>query len=645
MHYFTDMFRQPVFCAVLALAVATSALAISPARAVSYVVQDESADAQTGTEKTDDSNQDTSTDQTAAVPETKPGEQAEQKAAVPETKPGEQADKTVAVPEDAAPADAKKMPEWYTKTDQWFGDYLVTPISTVFFFDFFTGPKPDAAGHPMVEGLNGFRDSIGVHENGWLGVSLPFVVIWLLIGAIYLTLRMGFINVRAFWHAIRLTKGDYDDPEDEGEVTHFQALSSALSATVGLGNIAGVAIAIGTGGPGACLWMILIGLFGMTSKFTECTLGQMYRRIDPKSGKVSGGPMRYLKDGLADMGMKTFGSCLAVFFAVLCIGASLGGGNAFQVGQSLDAIRGEPAFSFLDGNPWIYGVVMAILVGFVIIGGIKSIGKVASRIVPFMCAAYVAMSLWIIFTNLSAVGPAFQSIFDNAFNFQAGFGAVLGVMVIGIQRAVFSNEAGVGSAAIAHSAAKTDEPVSEGIVALLEPFIDTVVICTMTAIVVIIAGGGWEANAGADDLVAGNYGAWNNTEYGEHVSGTNKSGAALTVAAVSGEKGVFWFKYILYAAVMLFAYSTLISWYYYGERCWTALFGEWSSIVFKILFLTFTVLGSIVTTGKILDFSDLLILSMALPNMLGLFILSGRVRKELDDYCDRKKSGEIAPKK
>ena len=509
--------------------------------------------------------------------------------------------------------------------DKWFGKYLVAPMASFFFFDFGTGPV--------------FNEDGTVKSEGWLGVSIPFVVAWLLLGATFLTVRMSLINIRGFFHAISLIRGVYDNPEDEGEVTHFQALSSALSATVGLGNIAGVAIAIGTGGPGATFWMIVIGLLGMSSKFTECTLGQMYRRVDPVTGRVSGGPMRYLKEGLTEMGLAPIGMLLAFVFSLLCIGAALGGGNAFQVGQSLDAIRGD--IPFIDQNPWIYGLVMSVAVGAVIIGGIKSIGKVASRIVPFMCFAYVLMAMYIIFTNLDLVGPAFSSIFENAFNLQAGIGAVLGVMVIGIQRAVFSNEAGVGSAAIAHSAAKTNEPVSEGIVALLEPFVDTVVICTMTAIVIIIAGGDWVPQTDPGNLLTQDYGAWSNPDYGLYVSGENKSGAALTRSAISGEFGIPWFKYVLYAAVIMFAYSSLISWYYYGERCWTSLFGEWSSFGFKAIFLVFTVLGSIVTTGNILDFSDLLILSMALPNILGLFILSGKVKERLDDYWDRKKAGQL----
>ena len=505
-----------------------------------------------------------------------------------------------AVLEIAAPILAQESASsavWMQQIDEFFESYLVVPMATVLFFDF--------------------------GSEKFLGVKIPFVVLWLMAGAIFFTLRMGFINLRGFWHAIRLTKGDYDDPNETGEVTHFQALASALSATVGLGNIAGVAIAIGTGGPGATFWMVLVGLLGMSSKFTECTLGQMYRKV-AADGTVSGGPMHYLRDGLADMGLKPLGTVLAFVFAILCVGASLGGGNAFQVGQSLDAIRQD--IPLIDQYPWIYGLVMAVLAGVVIIGGIKSIGAVASKIVPIMCVAYVLMCLYILGVNASEIPLAVRSIFDGAFNLQAGIGGAIGVMVIGIQRAVFSNEAGIGSAAIAHSAAKTDEPVSEGIVALLEPFIDTVVICTMTALVIIITGV---------------YDAELYPEYADLVSGENKSGAALTTAAVSGVHGIWWFKYILYLAVTLFAYSTLISWSYYGERSWTKLFGPKSSLAYKILFLVFTVIGSIVTTGNVLEFSDLLILGMALPNILGVALLSGRVKIALDEYWGKYQRGEL----
>ncbi len=513
-------------------------------------------------------------------------------------------------PDTAAAADATTPSEgeaegaaWMQQVDEWFGSYLVDPMESVLFYDFGTGDSVGDDGETI---------------EGWLGTSVPFVVIWLLAGSIFFTIRMGFINFRGFWHAIRLTKGDYDNPDETGEVTHFQALASALSATVGLGNIAGVAIAIGTGGPGACFWLIVLGLLGMSSKFTECTLGQMYRKVAP-DGTVSGGAMHYLRDGLSEMGLGPLGRVLAVLFAVICVGASFGGGNAFQVGQSLNAIRAD--VPFLDENPWVYGLIMSVMAGVVIIGGIRSIGAVASRIVPIMCAAYVLMSLYILGTHASEIGPAFVAIYDGAFNADAATGGFFGVMVIGIQRAVFSNEAGIGSAAIAHSAAKTEEPVSEGIVALLEPFIDTVVICTMTALVIIITG------------------VYNAPEHADLVSG--QSGAALTTVAVSGEYGLWWFKYVLYVAMALFAYSTLISWSYYGERCWTNLLGERSSMAYKILFLVFTMLGSIVTTGKILVFSDLLILGMAFPNILGLLLLSGKVRRKLDDYWSRYKAGEI----
>ena len=493
------------------------------------------------------------------------------------------------------------------------------------------------------------------------GTKIPFVVLWLLVGASFLTVRMGFVNIRAFWHAIRLTKGDYDNPNEKGEVSHFQALSSALSATVGLGNIAGVAIAVGSGGPGAVFWMVMIGLLGMTSKFTECTLGQMYRKIN-QDGTVSGGPMHYLKDGLRDMNLGPLGLILSTLFVLLCIGASFGGGNSFQVGQSLDAIRGD--LPVLDKMPYLYGLGMAFLAGLVIIGGIRSIGRVAGIIVPFMCAAYVLMALYILITNASLVPAAFGTIVGNAFSLEAGLGGLLGVLVVGIQRAVFSNEAGTGSAAIAHSAAKTDEPVSEGIVALLEPFIDTVLVCTMTGLVIIIAGGEWTPNEEKKSLQVGDtvvnaegqevtvdaayraglpLGKWSNEEYADYV-GVN-AGAALTKSAVSGKFGLPIFKWILFAAVVLFAFSTLISWSYYGERCFTSLFGMRSSMVYKILFLIFTVLGSIVTKGNILAFSDLFILSMALPNILGLYLLSGKVRRELDTYMEKVKNGKIAPHK
>lgn len=586
---------------------------------------------------------------------------------------------------DEAPKEPNAIEKVVNQVDTQFGNLVVSPLESVIFFDLmklYTGavgpPKPrpaeefwpeetkEALKAEVKEKLDAYHERTGtapdssdtflknvLDPNGGDGnpapdnqfpkpsgysyvfdadsqtlmmqgrPQIPFIVVWLLAGAIFFTLRMRFINFRAFWHAIRLTKGDYDDPKDPGEVSHFQALSSALSATVGLGNIAGVAIAIGTGGPGATFWMILIGLFGMTMKFNECTLGQLYRKIG-EDGVVSGGPMRYLKDGLTEMKLKPLGIILALMFSILCIGASFGGGNAFQVRQSLDAIKQDVTFLDSASTSWIYGLVMAVMVGLVIVGGIKSIGKVASRIVPVMCAAYVGAALFILITNASAIPAAFGTIFSEAFSTKAMYGGFLGCMMLGIKRAVFSNEAGAGSAAIAHSAAKTDEPVSEGIVALLEPFIDTVVVCTMTALVVVVTG--VYADPANASMVQGN------------------EGAALTSIAFQ-EGGAIWFKWILYAAVVLFAYSTMISWSYYGERCWSGIFGARSAIIYKGLFLVFVVLGSVINPANVLNFSDMLILGMAFPNLMGGVILSGKVKRALDDYWARYKSGEIKPYK
>ncbi len=445
---------------------------------------------------------------------------------------------------------------------------------------------------------------------------LPFAVAWLVAGAVYFTFRMGFINVRAFRHAIQCVRGRYDNPNDVGETTHFQALTTALSATVGLGNIAGVAIAISIGGPGATFWMIVAGFFGMAAKFTECTLGQMYREVRP-DGHVMGGAMEYLSKGLAEVGWAKTGKVLAVLFCVMCIGGSLGAGNAFQVSQSLTAVKQSvPAIA---ETPWIYGMIMTFLVGLVIIGGIKRIAHVTQAIVPAMCGIYVLACIWVVLTHIDAVPAAFVSIIAGAFTPEAGLGGLIGVLVVGFQRAAFSNEAGIGSAAIAHSTAKTKYPVREGIVALLEPFIDTVVVCTMTALVIVLTG------------------VYNSPETAELVA--TKQGAALTGAAFGSV--ISWFPIILTISVVLFAYSTMISWSYYGERCWSYLFGDQAGMAYRILFLAFVFLGSISSPSNILDFSDLMILSMALPNILGLYMLQGKVRAALDEYMQKLRNGDF----
>lgn len=471
-------------------------------------------------------------------------------------------------------------------------------------------------------------DGARVHEwyvrgpNGAVAtVGVPLVVMWLVVAAVFFTLLFRFVNFRLFKHAIHCVQGRYSDPKDAGEVSHFQALSTALSATVGLGNIAGVAIAVSIGGPGATFWMIVAGLLGMTLKFTECTLGQKFRKIDA-NGAVSGGPMHYLKDGLAQRGLAWLGAPLALIFSIFCIGGSLAGGNSFQVSQSLDILREQvPA---LDSSPWVYGLIMAVATGIVIIGGLKRIAKVADKIVPIMCGLYVLCSLIVIVLHLGHVPAALANIFAGALSGDAVYGGAIGSLVMGFRRASFSNEAGVGSASIAHSAAKTPYPVREGIVALLEPFIDTVVVCTMTALVIGITG------------------VYNAPEHAELVAGGR--GAALTKAAF--EDIAFmrsWYPWLLTASVVMFAWSTMISWSYYGERCCTNLFGPKASLPFKLLFLVFTFLGSVVTARNVLEFGDLMILLMAFPNILGLYLLSGVVQRELGDYEQKLGSGEIRP--
>lgn len=496
----------------------------------------------------------------------------------------------------AAP-EPKKEPEisgWMGTVDSIFGKLVVGPMETILFFDFGT--------------------------KSLVGASVPFVVLWLLFGGLFLTIKMGFVNFRGFWHGIQLVSGKFDDPNEPGEVSHFQALSSALSGTVGLGNIAGVAVAVGIGGAGATFWMILCGLLGMTSKFSECSLAVLYRRVGT-DGTVLGGPMVYLKDGLEKIGWGKLGRFLSIVFAILCIGGSFGGGNSYQVVQSLNAIKTDPNLTILQDYPWIYGLIMVVAVGAVIIGGIKSIGQVAGAIVPFMCLAYMAMALAIIGLNYDKIPWAISQIFIGAFTPAGVAGGILGVMVQGVKRASFSNEAGAGSAAIAHSAAKTDRPMSEGFVALLEPFIDTVVVCTLTAIMVVITG--LASDPQVQEMAA------------------QSRGAEITLKAVTQNQGFEWFKYVLYVAVILFAYSTCISWSYYGERCFVFLFGNRSSMLYRGLFLFFTFLGSIVSPTNILNFSDMLILSMAVPNLIGVFLLSGVIRREMDAYWKSYKAGEL----
>jgi len=477
------------------------------------------------------------------------------------------------------------------------------------------------------------------------GHNLPVVLVLLIFGATFFTVAFKFPNIFKFGLAVNTVRGKYDeldhhsaektelnivggdvrgtikDESKEGEVSHFQALATAVSGTVGLGNIAGVAVAIALGGPGATFWMIVCGLIGMSTKFVECTLGVKYRDVGP-NGTVYGGPMYYLSKGLKERGLKGLGKVLAIIFAVLCVGASFGGGNAFQSNQA--AVQLSTMLNLEGGATGvIIGVVLAFLVGVVIIGGIKKIASVTEKIVPFMAGIYVLASLVIIFANIEYIGDAFGMIIGGAFTPTAGLGGIVGVIIVGFQRAAFSNEAGAGSAAIAHSAVKTKYPASEGVVALLEPFIDTVVICTMTALVIIF----FNMDAGAFD-------------YGNAVGSTvliNESGAyvgGVDLTSMAYDSVIPGFRYVLTIAIVLFAFSTMISWSYYGLQSWKYLFGRGTTadIVYKVVFLLFVIIGAGATLDAVIRFSDAMILALVFPNMIGLLFLFPRVREEMDKY-------------
>ncbi len=475
--------------------------------------------------------------------------------------------------------------DFLNQLEEWFAGYVVDSIEAVIFFDVaFWDPD----------------------------VTLPLVVLWLIAGATFFTVRFQFVNFRAFRHAIDCTRGRYTDPKAHGEISHFQALSAALSATVGLGNIAGVAFAVGIGGPGAVFWMVLAGFLGMSSKFAECTLGQLYR-VTRADGHVSGGGMHYLRDGLAEIGFTRLGKALSVIFALMCIGGSLGGGNMYQANQAFAQVAEAVPIMASKGGAVLFGLLLASLVGVVIIGGIKRIGEVAARLVPFMCILYVICGLCLLIAHAGSLGSAVATIVSEAFSWQAGAGGFFGALIQGFRRAAFSNEAGAGSAAIVHSAARTDEPVREGIVALLEPFVDTIIVCTITGLVIVVTGA--------------------------HLQTDAESGIAMTSWAF---ETVFpWFPPILTLIAVLFAFSTMISWSYYGEQCWARLFGVRTILVYKGLFLLFVWMGAIFKAKAVIDFGDAMILGMAFPNMFGAVILSGRIKRELDKYLAKLRSGQL----
>jgi AGCS family alanine or glycine:cation symporter len=548
----------------------------------------------------------------------------------------------------------------------WLGSFLMSFLGLMSSASAAEGNGFDAA----LGGVADVLEQIVFYSIPVGGTSLPIVLLVLGGTAIFLTLYFKFINLRCFGLAYKTVKGKYTDPDAPGQITHFQALTAALSATVGLGNIAGVAVAVGIGGPGATFWMILMGLCGMTTKFAECTLGVKYRKFD-KEGKTHGGAMYYLRDGLAEHGMSGFGKVLAVFFAVMCIGGAIGAGNMFQVNQA--ASQFADSFGMFQGENKIYfGVIVAVIVGLVIIGGIKSIARVTSFLVPFMCGIYLLAALYIILTNAGEIPSAIQQIVAGAFSPIAIGGGFVGVLIQGIKRAAFSNEAGIGSAPIAHSAVKTNKPASEGLVALLEPFTDTVVVCTMTALVLVISGT-WkvdgitkeeqvalysqpgieqsavktlekgselrilEKKTVGEGAEARSFGAvWQDGEENlwvpmaqvEEIAGVQK-----TSRAFSGQFS--WFPKVLSIAVILFAFSTMISWSYYGEQAINYLFGidnKVADILYKVGFCVFAVIGSAASIGNVVRVSDAMLFAMVIPNMIGIYLLLPVIKRELKDF-------------
>ena len=452
---------------------------------------------------------------------------------------------------------------------------------------------------------------------------VPIVVVWLVFVSLFFTFRLGLINVRGFGHAIALIRGRFSSPDDPGQITHFRALATAVSGTVGLGNIAGVAIAMAIGGPGATFWMILAGFLGMAAKFAECTLAVKYRDISD-SGEVSGGPPYYLSRGLARRNLPTLGKVLAVSWAIFAIFGSLGGGNMFQANQAFSLA--SETFPFLEGNALWFGAALAAVIGVVIIGGIEGIGRVTGRVVPLMATIYIASCAVIIGLNISSIGEAFSLIITGAFSAEAAQGGILGVMVVGLTRAAFSSETGVGTAAVAHSAAKTREPAAEGMVALHEPFIDTVVICTMTALVLIFTGQ-YDAGPGAD-------------------------GAALTSAAFGSVAS--WYPYVLTVSILLFSFSTQLAFSYYGVKCFDYVAGpmfsrvcgrrELATHIYRVIFLACVVVGAAASLDAVVAYTDMVLFGMIVTNTIGLFVLAPEIRAELSSYLRRLRSGEIAPR-
>ena len=467
----------------------------------------------------------------------------------------------------------------------------------------------DQAINEAVAPATAFISSIIFYSVALGGAKVPLVVVWLLVAAVFFTVYFRFLNFSGFKHAIDIVRGLNHNPKAPGEVTHFQALTTAVSGTVGIGNIGGVAVAISMGGPGATFWLIVAGLLGMSTKFIECTLGTIYRKHNP-DGSVSGGPMYYLEQGFLEKGLPNLGKFLGKFYALGIVIGCLGIGNMFQANQAylqFVTVTGGDS-SFFAGKGWLVGLIMAIVVGLVIIGGIKSIARVTSKLVPFMAVFYCISALVIILMNAEALPFAFNAIIEGAFSPEGVAGGMLGVIVIGVQRAVFSNEAGIGSAPIAHSAVQTKEPITQGYVSMLEPFIDTVVICTLTALVIVT------------------------TFYYDPSFNAGLDGIGMTSAAF--ERNIGWSPLLIAFAGMLFAFSTMIAWAYYGLKGFTYLMGEhaWASNLFKLVFCFFIVVGCSIPLTAVLDFSDALVFLICVPNIIGLYVLAPVAKQALQAY-------------
>jgi AGCS family alanine or glycine:cation symporter len=490
------------------------------------------------------------------------------------------------------------------------------------------------------QGLDQKIDAWFGHATGWfvdgIFTDIPVndypvkaVVVWLALAGVILTLFFKFVNLSAFGLAIRTVRGRYSHVDDPGEISHFQALSAAISGTVGLGNIAGVAIGIMIGGPGVAFWLFLSGFLGMATKFAECTLGVKYREFDG-SGRIHGGAMYYLKKGFAERGLAPLGAFLAGLFAVFCVLASFGGGNVFQINQTtaqlLNITGGEN--SFFAGRQWVFGLLIAAVTGLVIIGGITGIAKVTARLVPAMCMIYIISAIIVLASNIGHIPAAVSMIVTEAFNPRAAVtGGLLAAFVWGMRRATFSNEAGIGSSPIAHAAVKTRMPASEGVCALLEPFVDTVIVCTMTSLVLVTSM--YFTGDGGEFLINGK-----TFQLGDASRASTSFGISMTSEAFQTvHEG---FKYILFVCVLLFAFSTLISWSYYGLQAWQYLFGrkKTAALVYKTIFCAVIVAGSAASMDKAVDFSDASLFAMSIPNLIGVYFLLPVIRRELEKYTD-----------